>query len=181
MCVRLCMCLYVACTCTQGQAVTHHFPLHSMYVCYIHTHTHTRTHTHTHTRSDDAPMEMDVQVIMYVCYMHTHTHTHTQQRRASGNGRTCDYVRTLYTNTHKHTHKHTPTQTHTQTHTHTHSDDAPVDMDALVSKIMHYQNGLIVAEQEPEEVLECCPTCRSCGLLPHEVALVTPLTEYEIL
>jgi hypothetical protein len=60
-------------------------------------------------------------------------------------------------------------------------DDAPVDMDALVSKIMRYQNGLSVAEQEPEEVLECCPTCRSCGLLPHEVALVTPLKEYEIL
>ena len=62
----------------------------------------------------------------------------------------------------------------THTHIHTYSDDAPVDMDALVSVIMRYQNGLISAEAEPEE-LECCPTCRSCGLLPYEAAHLSSL------
>jgi hypothetical protein len=71
-------------------------------------------------------------------------------------------------------------------------------MDALVSILLQYQNGLMTAEQEQEQTHEleriegllakklisqdernalawdaahneCCPTCRRCGLLPHEV------------
>jgi len=73
-----------------------------------------------------------------------------------------------------------------------------VDMDALVSILLQYQNGLMTAGQEQEQTheleriegllakkliskdernalawdvahKECCPTCRRCGLLPNEV------------
>ena len=77
-------------------------------------------------------------------------------------------------------------------------DDAPVDMDLLVSILLQYQNGLITEDEEQELThelesiegllakkrisqderdalawraahVECCPTCRRCGLLPQEV------------